>query len=168
MPGEDPEAYEELRRGMHDSFLPATDPERVLVDQIAANSWRLMRAQRVEAAFLSKLSEGSDDPHMAIATAMFERPQELARIGRYVTAASNAYYKALHELFKMQKERALAEEQAAVARACAEANGFVSKRSPRTSSPASPEVVPAVSAPVEAASGMPVPYDAPSSLRLTA
>ena len=51
MPGEDPAAYEELRQGMHNSFRPANVPEHALVDQIATNYWRLMRAQRVETAF---------------------------------------------------------------------------------------------------------------------
>src|SRR5512145_494351 len=66
LPGEDAEAYEELRRGMHDSYTPANDPEKVLVDQIAANAWRLMRAQRVETAFFATLAEGSDNPSAAI------------------------------------------------------------------------------------------------------
>jgi hypothetical protein len=64
---------------------------------------------------------------MAIAAAMLERPKDLDRIARYVTAASNAYYKAINELLKQQKLRALAEEHQAMLQAYAEANGFVSK-----------------------------------------
>jgi hypothetical protein len=112
MPGEDASAYEELRDGLHFAYNPANDPERILVDQIAANSWRLMRAHRVEAAFLDKLAEGSDNPDAAIAAAFLERPKDLARIQRYVTAASNAYYKAMSELGKLQKARAAAEAAA--------------------------------------------------------
>jgi hypothetical protein len=129
MPGEDASAYEELREGLHFAHNPANDPERILVDQIAANGWRLMRAQRVEAAFLSKLAEGSDNPDGAIAAAFLERPKDLARIARYVTAASNAYYKALSELSKLQKARAAAERQAAMFESWAasqEPDGFVS------------------------------------------
>jgi hypothetical protein len=114
MPGEDAAAYEELRQGLHDSYIPANDPERILVDQIAANAWRLLRAQRVETAFLAKLAEGSDNPDAAIATALLERPKDLARISRYVTTASNAYYKAMSELAKLQKARAAAERHAAM------------------------------------------------------
>ena len=44
------------------------EAERILVDQIAANAWRLMRAQRVETAFLAKLVEGAADPDTAIAS----------------------------------------------------------------------------------------------------
>jgi hypothetical protein len=73
MPGEDAAAYEELRQGMHDSWKPANEPELVLVDQIAAASWRLMRALRVETAVLEKLAEGSDNPDAAIAAARTSR-----------------------------------------------------------------------------------------------
>jgi hypothetical protein len=111
MPGEDAAAYEEMRQGMQDSYCPANEPERALVDQIAANYWRLQRAQRVETAFLAKLAEGSEDPSLAIAAAFLERPKDLDRIQRYVTAASNAFYKAMKELEKMQRERAAAEHQ---------------------------------------------------------
>jgi hypothetical protein len=133
IPGEDPAAYEELRKGMHDAHQPANDPERVLVDQIAASSWRLMRALRVETAFFAKLAEGYDNADLAIAAAMIERPKDIARIARYITAAENAYHKALRELTRLQKERAAAEEHAAVLEACAEANGFVSKSTQNSS-----------------------------------
>ena len=108
IPGEDASAYEELRQGLHHSHKPATEAERILVDQIAANAWRLMRAQRVETAFLAKLVEGAGDPDVAIAVAFLEKPRELARMHRYVTTAQNAYFKAIAHLAKLQKERAAA------------------------------------------------------------
>src|SRR6476619_1718939 len=100
LPGEDQSAYEELLRGMHQSYATANEAERVLVDQIAANAWRLMRAQRVETAFFAKLAEGAEDPAEAIALAFIEKPKEVARMHRYVAAAQNAYYKAIKELAK--------------------------------------------------------------------
>jgi hypothetical protein len=111
MPGEDAAAYEELRQGLHESYRPAGEAELILVNQIAANAWRLMRAQRVETAFLAKLTEGAKDPDAAIAAAFLEKPKELARVHRYVAAAQNAYYKAITQLAKLQKERAAIEEQ---------------------------------------------------------
>lgn len=110
MPGEDAAAYEELRKGMSESYKPATEAERVIVDQIAANAWRLMRAQRIETAFFAKLAEGADDPDAAIAAAFIDRPKDVARMHRYVTAANNAYFKALRELARLQKERPHIEE----------------------------------------------------------
>jgi hypothetical protein len=121
MPGEDPAAYEDLRQGLHESHQPANEAERILVDQIAANAWRLMRAQRVETAFLAKLTEGAKDPDAALAEAFLEKPKELARMHRYVAAAQNAYYKAITQLTKLQKERATLE---------ADEIGFVSYRDP--------------------------------------
>jgi hypothetical protein len=106
MPGEDASAYEELRKGLHQSHQPGNEAELILVDQIAANAWRLMRAQRVETAFLAKLTEGAKDPDAALAEAFLEKPRELARMHRYVAAAQNAYYKAMTQLTKLQKERA--------------------------------------------------------------
>src|SRR3954453_9966066 len=73
MPGEDTAAYKQLRRGLHETHNPANDAERLLVDQIAAKGGRLMRAQRVESAFLAKLAEGADNPDAAIAAAFLER-----------------------------------------------------------------------------------------------
>lgn len=109
IPGEDPAAYEDLRQGLHESHQPANEAERILVDQIAANTWRLLRAQRVETAFLAKLTEGAKDPDGAIADAFLEKPKELSRMHRYV-AAQNAYYKALAQLTRLQKERAATEQ----------------------------------------------------------
>jgi hypothetical protein len=117
MPGEDPAAYEYLRQGLHESHQPANEAELILVDQIAANAWRLMRAHRVETAFLAKLTEGAKDPDAALAEAFLEKPKELARMHRYVAAAQNAYYKAITQLTKLQKERAALEP---------EESGFVS------------------------------------------
>jgi hypothetical protein len=110
IPGEDAAAYEQLRQELHQSHDPRNEAERILVDQIAANAWRLMRAQRVETAFLAKLVEGAVDPAEAIAIAFLEKPKELARIHRYVGAAQNAYYKAMTQLAKLQKERTMLEE----------------------------------------------------------
>jgi len=110
MPGEDASAYEELRQGLRQSYRPSNEAEYILVDQIAANAWRLMRAQRVETAFFAKLTEGAKDPDAALAEAFLEKPKELARMHRYVAAAQNAYYKAITQLSKLQKERAGLEE----------------------------------------------------------
>jgi hypothetical protein len=110
IPGEAQSAYEELLRGMHQSYAPVNAAERVLVDQIAANVWRLMRAQGVETAFFAKLTEGAEDPGVALAEAFLEKPKEMARIYRYVASAQSAYYKAIAQLSKLQKERASIEE----------------------------------------------------------
>ena len=128
IPGEDASTYEDLRKGLRESYTPATDAERLLVDQIAANAWRLMRAQRIETAFLSKLAEDSAHAETAIAEAFVNRPADLMRIQRYVAAANSAYYKAIAQLEKHQKNRIAAEyEQAMVETMRPSPIGFVSQ-----------------------------------------
>ena len=70
-----------------------------------------MRAQRIETAFLAKLAEGAEDPAEAIALAFIEKPKDVARMHRYVAAAQSAYYKAITQLAKLQKERQAIEDQ---------------------------------------------------------
>jgi hypothetical protein len=114
IPGEDPIAYEDMRQDLHRSHRPGNETERILVDQIAANAWRLARAQRIETAYLRKITEDAIDPEAAIATAFIEKPAELMKIARYVSAANSAFYKAQSQLEKMQKARAAAELEAAM------------------------------------------------------
>jgi hypothetical protein len=134
MPGEDAAAYEDLRRGFHETYRPANEGERILVDQIAANAWRLMRAQRVETAFFGLVAEQcGNNGDAGIAMAFLERPKEVARMQRYVTAAHNAYYKAISELTKLQKQRSVADEDSFTEPALAEAE--YEKPSPRHDAP---------------------------------
>jgi hypothetical protein len=110
-----------------------------------------MRAHRVETAVLAKLAEGSDNPEMAIAAAFLERPKDLERIQRYVTAAERAYYKALNELVKLQKARAAAEHEAAMMEALISAErpiGSVSQNEtkPALKAPAQPAALYAMTA----------------------
>jgi hypothetical protein len=156
MPGEDASAYEELRQGLHESYRPAGEAELILVDQIAANAWRLMRAQRVETAFLTKLTEGAKDPDAALAEAFLEKPKELARMHRYVAAAQSAYYKAITQLSKLQKERAASEE---------EEIGFVSYPDFAPPTRQEPSRIPAVSSTVPAPSLPPVSAATPKFMR---
>src|SRR4051812_30960485 len=75
--GEDPAAYEQMRQGLQESYAPANEAERILVDQIAANAWRLERSQRLESALFRKLTEGAANPDDALAAAFLERPADL-------------------------------------------------------------------------------------------
>jgi hypothetical protein len=140
LPGEDAAAFDALRDGLLHDYAPANDFERLLVEELAAASWRLQRARAVETAFLAKLGEGADNPERAIAAALLEKPKELDRLIRYINTYDRAFYRAHDKLQKVQRERKQEEhsralEQAWVAqvRAKAEAetlakqNGFVSR-----------------------------------------
>jgi hypothetical protein len=106
IPGEDPEQYDAHRLALIKEHKPATETERTLVEELAASSWRLLRARRFETAVLNKLIGDAADPEAAFA-AMFleEKPKELDRLQRYVTSIERAYYRALNKLAALQKER---------------------------------------------------------------
>jgi hypothetical protein len=89
-----------------EQFSPADEVQNTLVEEVAAGSWRLARARRQETAILKKLIGDATDPDQAFAELFFEKPKELQRLLRYVTAIERSYYRALSKLEKLQKERA--------------------------------------------------------------
>jgi hypothetical protein len=109
IPGEDSAEYDAMREDLLRLHAPANAIERALVEELAASSWRLQRAHRVETAVLTKWSADAPDPDAAIAAAMLEKPKELDRLLRYITAHERAFYRAMDKLAKVQKERKEAE-----------------------------------------------------------
>jgi hypothetical protein len=105
IPGEDPAEYDAHRQALLKEYSPAGETERTLVEEIAASAGRLLRARRFETAVLTKLLGDSADPAAAFAEAFLEKPKELDRLQRYVTAIERAYFRALSTLEKLQKSR---------------------------------------------------------------
>jgi hypothetical protein len=132
IPGEDPAEYDAMREDLLRLHAPANAIERALVEELAASSWRLQRAHRVETAVLTKWSADAPDPDAAIAAAMLEKPKELDRLIRYITAHERAFYRAMDKLAKVQKERKDAERAGAL-----EQTWLASVRQPKR--PAAPE-----------------------------
>jgi hypothetical protein len=124
LPGEDAAQYDELRTDLLKSYRPANAVERTLVEEIAASSWRLMRARRQETIILAKIAGDSTDPDAAIAAFFLEKPKEVARLTRYITSFENAFYRALNKLEKLQKERRAAERRAAMEARAFAVNGL--------------------------------------------
>jgi hypothetical protein len=114
LPGEDATEYDELRRDLLKTYKPANAVERTLVEDIAASSWRLMRARRQETIILAKIAGDNPDPDVAIAEFFLEKPKEVGRLTRYITSFERAFYRALNKLEKLQKERRSAEREAAL------------------------------------------------------
>ena len=112
LPGEDPAEYDDLRRDLLKTYRPANAVESTLVEELAASSWRLIRARRQETIILTKLAGDSPDPDAAIAEFFLEKPKEIARLTRYINSFENAFYRALNKLEKLQKERRAAERRA--------------------------------------------------------
>jgi hypothetical protein len=114
IPGEDPAAYEACRADLISSLKPANAVEADLVEELAANSWRLKRAHRIETAILAEIAANSPDPDAAIAKSFLERPKELERLVRYMTSIERAYWRVFNKLEAIQRTRREQEHQAAL------------------------------------------------------
>ncbi len=126
LPHEDKTSYEEIRQATIESYQPANGAELMLVDLIAINYWRLLRARRVETVTLDlhirayKRRHGvgpsaSLDDDCGIATAFADPGNGLGNINRYQTTVERAYLQAVETLRKTQNDRLRRERQ----------NGFV-------------------------------------------
>jgi hypothetical protein len=105
IPGEDPAEYEAHRADLIKALNPANSVEAELAEELAASSWRLKRAHRVETAVLSEIAANSPDPCLAIAKSFLERPKELDRLTRYITSIERAYWRVFNKLEAIQKAR---------------------------------------------------------------
>ena len=116
LPHEDKLSYEELRQATIESYQPANGAELMLVELVAINYWRLLRARRVETAGfdlhiraykgrhgVSKSPSIDDD--CGIATALADPRNGLDAIDRYATKAERAYFRAVEALRKAQNDR---------------------------------------------------------------
>ena len=126
IPGEDPAEYDAHRADLIRDFRPANSIESELVEELAANSWRLRRAVRIETAVLAEIAAGSPNPDNAIAKAFLERPKELERLVRYMTSIERAYWRVFNKLEAIQRVRREQEYQQAT-EPSDEPVGFVSQ-----------------------------------------
>jgi hypothetical protein len=137
LPGEDAEQYDAFREEHIEIYKPANVAEQVLVEEVCAASWRLMRARGQETAILQKLLGDKAGLHAEFATLFVEKPKEVARLLRYITTIERAYYRAAAKLEKMQQERKKQEQADAAREAFVQSvrerqqqNGFVSQNGP--------------------------------------
>jgi hypothetical protein len=117
--GEDPAAFEALRRGLFDSYKPANTAEEILVEEIAQNYWRLRRARIIEAENF-RINGGGADPVIAFGCGA----THFDNVRRYMTTIERAYHRAIQQLEKTQAIRAKKPVETPV--------GFVSQNLPET------------------------------------
>jgi hypothetical protein len=151
--GEDAAHYDELRSGMLATYAPANAIEIVLVEEVAAASWRLTRARRHETLILQKMAGDNVDSDIAFAVAFMEKPKEVARLTRYITTIERAFYRAMSKLEQVQKVRFAAERKAELEAAAFHinerrhpqpVNGFVSQSREQVPAPPASGLRPAV------------------------
>jgi hypothetical protein len=122
LPHEDKLSYEDLRQATIESYQPANGAELMLVELVAVNYWRLLRARRVETATMDlhiraykrrhgvSTQPGMDDD-CGIATAFADPHNALRNIDRYQNTVERAYLRAVDTLRKTQNARLRQERQ---------------------------------------------------------
>jgi hypothetical protein len=122
--GEDEQFYNEILDGLREEYAPQTTQEELLVNQIAENYWRLIRARNMESGSFKlgikiKAEEYGfnrvepDDLLRGanLATALSHHHEIFSRIARYETTAERSYYRAIRELQKIQALRSRRQDQ---------------------------------------------------------
>ena len=117
---EDPAAWEALRVSFHHQWLPANQVEALLVDDLAATQWKLLRAESIETATLNsemdillpeveKTFRKIDEPtRQALAfKSLADNSKTLAALERHQTRLHRQFqrtWKQLSEIRKSQPE----------------------------------------------------------------
>ena len=91
MDGEDEEELLSITHNFHKEFQPQTEIEKVLVDRIVANIWRLKRAMKMEDGEVISSGGGL----------MYDSD----KFFRYETMLERGLFKAMHELERLQARR---------------------------------------------------------------
>ena len=107
IPGEDPAAYEALATDYYRQFQPQSAVEHFHVDTLIRSDWQKRRLQRVEAKlYRALLAEGATPEDLEIAIL---RDSPTARLLHKVTARiasfERAYFRALNDLRRIERER---------------------------------------------------------------
>ena len=108
---EDIEALEELKREYLARFQPATPEERLYVDTLIRDDWRLRRFARIDAEILEHEMDTAFSPSKTAAAgqAFSLCHTTLARLQRRIEQTERSYKNALHELERLQRSRQTAE-----------------------------------------------------------
>ena len=105
--GENPADYDAARAAFFTQYAPQGAVEEILVDRLAQCSWKLQRAERVEAQLISNLGETAiyDDD---------EARRKFSAFLRHRNSISRTSRETLAELRRLQKPRRELEERQAI------------------------------------------------------
>ena len=114
IPGEDPAELEKLAADYHQRFVPATPEECFLVDSLVDADWQMRRLRKARAQlWVHELSDAAKTTFGGGLQAecplgdVFDRATDnFVRLYRIIQAAERSYYRALHELTRLQSTRA--------------------------------------------------------------
>jgi hypothetical protein len=104
---EDPGLFEALADSLRHDLAPDGVLEELLVDQIIALMWRLRRVLRYENAAILRAQLAQQDRAQTVELLLTSLPPEpyLQRVQRYESHLSREFYRALHELQRIQASR---------------------------------------------------------------
>jgi len=116
--------FDQLFGEMLQQYDPQTPMERLLVDRVVCEAWRLERLQRIEREMMDARLEaepaaGGDGGTLGSCFA----DGALDRLGRYIGRVDRAFHRALKALRDMQRERRDAAERAGAGRGAFDAIG---------------------------------------------
>jgi len=141
LPDENEDQFDAFREGMLRQLQPVGELEELLADRVVATAWRLLRAARIEVQVLERnqynlpradlMARGGH--HEDVGYAFFNDargPDCLGKLSRYESALERGFYRALHELQRLQSVRAGEAVPAPVAVDVTVNGGFVSQNRP--------------------------------------
>ena len=141
LPDEDEDQFDAFRAGMLQQLRPAGELEELLADRVVATAWRLRRAAQIEVQLLERNQH--DVPradlmaryghHEDVGYAFLNDargPECLGKLSRYESALERGFYRALHELQRLQSVRAGEPVPAPVAVDVTVNGGFVPQNRP--------------------------------------
>jgi hypothetical protein len=115
--GEDMDEFDETRQSFEDQFKPVGPLQTLLVQQIVMAAWRLGRLRLIEGGlFQLRAADDARDiergyTNMAPSTRLaylylrdVRGPNALTTLGRYEARVERSFYRALHELQRLQQE----------------------------------------------------------------
>ncbi len=100
-----------VRHGLYADLQPIGDLETLLVDRMVACAWRLRRLHRVEAEVFERARHDYDGTDEGLGSAFLKvsigdaRPGAFPALARYEAGLDRAFYRALHELHRLQAAR---------------------------------------------------------------
>ena len=109
LPTESQDDFDEHAAQLRDEHDPSTPTEHLLVDQLITASWRLRRARIIETTYYqqraTEVARYPDDPPHVITTIFRLCDKQLDSLARQEARIERSFYRALHELQKLKKER---------------------------------------------------------------
>ena len=111
---EDRDEYQTLGENLYRELNPQSEVEKILVERVIANTWRLRKCLQIEVNVMSfqendmesnMIFDGGEDQRKRSKYRSMANTPILDRLMRYESMMENGFFKALHELNYIQKKQ---------------------------------------------------------------